>query len=84
MQGGVVVKGLETMKESGKYSVKTRKVGNTVWKTPWEDMCENRPQILEELSFEWAIRQVLIVQVTSEERNEALPQMSRGLRLGLY
>lgn len=30
MRGGVVVKGLETMKESGKYSVKTRKVGNTV------------------------------------------------------
>lgn len=29
-------------KNSGKYSVKTS----------WEDMCENYPQILEELSFE--------------------------------
>lgn len=47
-------------------------------------MCENHPQILEELSFERAIRQVLVVQVTSEQRNEALPQRSQGLRLGLH
>lgn len=68
--GGAGVKVLETMKKSGKYGVKTKKVGTTVWKTSWEDMCENHPQQLEELSFEWDIRQI---QVTSEDRNETLP-----------
>lgn len=68
---GAGVKVLETMKKSGKYCVRTKKVGNTVRKTSWEDMRENHPQQLEELSFEWDIRQI---HVTSENRNETLPR----------
>lgn len=51
-------KGLEIVQESGKCTVKTRKVGSRVQNTSWEGVYEKPPQMLEELSYKGETGQV--------------------------